>query len=77
VNLLGLDENLDPSPFYVHLGHARTLAELRTYFERQSDLRGKAIRIEKARYRRKEGRTQQGCPIAKYVSVFSCFFLMK
>ena len=55
-------------PYYVHLGHARDLAELRRDMEERTGLTSEEVRIEKVRYRRKEGKTSHGCPIAKFVS---------
>ena len=55
-------------PYYVHLGHARDLVELRREMQERTGLTSEEVRIEKVRYRRKEGRTSHGCPIAKYVS---------
>ena len=54
-------------PYYVHLGCAATLTELRRTFEERCGVTGPALRIEKARYVSKEGKTPAGCPMAKYV----------
>ena len=53
----------------MHLGKASSLAELRKTFEARCGVTGSALRIEKARYVQKEGRTEAGCPMAKYVRV--------
>ena len=62
-------EYLTSGPYYVHLGHARDLAELRRDMQERTGLSQEEVRIEKVRYRRKEGKTLQGCPIAKVVSL--------
>lgn len=51
-------------------GAASTLAELRKDFEARTGLSGKELRIEKVCYTGKEGKTAQGCPMAKWVSVW-------
>ena len=58
----------DTGPYYVHLGHARTLQDLRKLFEERSGVTGDALRMEKIKYVPREGKTIQGCPLAKYVS---------
>ena len=63
------EENEAVGPYYVHLGHAPDLAELRRGMEERTGLKPEEIRIEKVRYRRKEGKTLHGCPIAKFVSI--------
>lgn len=50
-------------------GAAATLAELRKELEARTGLSGKELRIEKVCYTGKEGKTAQGCPMAKWVSV--------
>lgn len=57
----------EPGPFYTHLGSANSLMELRTNMENMSGIRGKGIRMEKVLYTGKEGKTTQGCPLAKWV----------
>lgn len=52
------------------LGCASTLAELRKDLEARTGLSGKELRIEKICYTGKEGKTAQGCPMAKWVSVW-------
>ena len=52
----------DTGPYYVHLGHARTLPELRTLFEGRCGVKGDALRMEKIKYVPREGKqpsTQQ------------------
>jgi len=61
-------EEPDSGPYYTHLGVAATLPELRATLEQRTGVKGSALRIEKARYCQKEGKSKHGCPIAKYVS---------
>ena len=54
-------------PYYVHLGHAKTLVDLRKLFELRLGAEGDALRMEVVRYTGKEGKTSEDCPIAKWV----------
>ena len=42
-------------PYYVHLGHAKTLVDLRKLFESRLGAEGDALRMEVVRYTGKEG----------------------
>ncbi|KAL3280838.1 hypothetical protein HHI36_004068 [Cryptolaemus montrouzieri] len=57
----------EPGIYYTHLGCSDSLKNLRKDFECKTGASGKAIRIEKVRYTGKEGKTNQGCPIAKWI----------
>ncbi|XP_059475689.1 methylcytosine dioxygenase TET isoform X2 [Neocloeon triangulifer] len=57
----------EPGSFYTHLGTAASLADLRKDMETRIGIEGKELRIEKVCYTGKEGKTQQGCPLAKWV----------
>ena len=57
----------DSGPYYTHLGTARSEEELFQAFE-DKGFEKKSIRIEKAVHAPREGKSSQGCPIAKYVS---------
>lgn len=57
----------EPGSYYTHLGAASTLAELRKDLEARTGLSGKELRIEKICYTGKEGKSANGCPVAKWV----------
>ncbi|XP_011303337.1 uncharacterized protein Tet [Fopius arisanus] len=57
----------EPGSYYTHLGAAASLPELRNDLERRTGLKGSAIRLEKVVYTGKEGKTTQGCPMAKWI----------
>lgn len=67
----------EPGTYYTHLGCANSLHTLRRNLEGQTGVHGPAIRIEKVKYTGKEGKTAQGCPVAKWVSCFIHFLLPK
>nr|CAD7425009.1 unnamed protein product [Timema monikensis] len=56
----------EPGSYYTHLGAAASLTDLRTDVEKRTGLKEKAVRIEKIMYTGKEGKTTQGCPLAKW-----------
>ncbi|XP_014486705.1 PREDICTED: DNA N6-methyl adenine demethylase [Dinoponera quadriceps] len=57
----------EPGSYYTHLGAAANLPDLRNDLERRTGLKGDAIRFEKVIYTGKEGKTTQGCPMAKWI----------
>ncbi|KAG7174618.1 methylcytosine dioxygenase TET2-like, partial [Homarus americanus] len=57
----------DPGPIYNHLGAGSSLSELRSKIEQHTGQSGTAVRIEKVIYTGKEGKTDSGCPLAKWV----------
>ncbi|XP_018309963.1 tet methylcytosine dioxygenase-like isoform X2 [Mycetomoellerius zeteki] len=57
----------EPGSYYTHLGAAASLPDLRNDLERRTGLKGDAIRFEKVVYTGKEGKTTQGCPMAKWI----------
>ena len=58
-------QEIDSGPYYTHLGIASSLVQLRQIMEDRCQVKGKALRIEKAKYCRREGKSSLGCPIGE------------
>ena len=62
-------QEIDSGPYYTHLGIASSLVQLRQIMEDRCQVKGKALRIEKAKYCRREGKSSLGCPIGELLKI--------
>lgn len=58
---------MDNGPYYVHMGHAASRTQLRKMMEARLGVRGQALRMEVVKFTGREGKTEEDCPIAKWI----------